>query len=280
MGLRRFLRKVRTMSVFGRTRDDSLCLSDKIPVATCSSQPAGGGSVLLPALVLLISLLCGGHLVAQESLSSSDSAKASQPAPDRNQFWTSPSRINLGLQVAYAIENDDPFRKSHINLLYAQPQLGIVVADFHVRRVPLSRFEIINEGVLGSSTHPGGSLTGYVLLFRLDGKPWGRTIPFLDLGAGVLNTTLNLRAPELSGSTQFNPQAGLGIQYFFRPQWAFVLEYRYLHMSNNNIQAPNLGFNANMLSLGFRCLLRPRSAGSQETHHSHVVRRLMGSARS
>ena len=268
------------MSVFERMRDDSLWLGDKIPVAACPSQPTRCGSVRLAALISLISLLCVGRLVAQESAPPPDTAQALKPEPNGNQFWTTPSRINLGLQVAYAIENDDPFRKSHINLLYAQPQLGIVVADFHVRRVPLSRFEIINEGVLGSSTHPGGRLTGYVLLFRLDGKPWGRTIPFLDMGAGVLNTTLNLRAPELSGSTQFNPQAGLGIQYFFRPQWAFVLEYRYLHMSNNNIQAPNLGFNANMLSLGFRWLLRPRSAGSQETHHSHLVRRLMASARS
>jgi len=268
------------MCVFGRTRDGSLCLGGKIPVAARPTQPARGWTVLLAALISLIGLLCGVPLVAQEPAPPSDTAQALQPAPNRNQFWTTRSRVNLGLQVAYAIENDDPFRKSHINLLYAQPQLGIVVADFHVRRVPLSRFEIINEGVLGGSTHRGGGLTGYVLLFRLDGKPRGRTVPFLDMGAGILNTTLNLRAPELSGSTQFNPQAGIGIQYFFRPQWAFVLEYRYLHMSNNNIQAPNLGFNANMLSLGFRWLPRPRPAGSQETHHCHLVRRLMGSARS
>ena len=267
------------MSVFGSTRDGSLYCGDNRRAAACASQCARGGNGLLAALVSLISLLCCGRLQAQESVPPPDAAaKALQPLPDRDQFWTTRRRFNLGLQVAYAIENTDPFRSSHINLLYAQPQLGIAVADFHVRRVPLSRFEIINEGVLGNSTHPGGRLTGYVLLFRLDGKPWGRTIPFLDMGAGVLNTTLNLRAPELSGSTQFNPQAGLGIQYFFRPPWAFVLEYRYLHMSNNNIQAPNLGFNANMLSLGFRWLLGPRSAGSQDhPHHSHnLVHRLTG----
>ena len=268
------------MFVFGWIRDHSLSMGDKRP-ATCASQPARGGSALLAGLVLLFGLLRCERLPAQESAPTEDAAAQTlQPSPDSNQFWTARSRFNFGLQVAYAIENNDAFRNSHINLLYAQPQLGVVVTDFRARRLPLSRFEIINEGVLGNSIHPGGRLTGYVLLFRLDGKPWGRTIPFFDLGAGVLNTTLNLRAPELSGSTQFNPQAGLGIQYFFRPQWAFVLEYRYLHMSNNNIQAPNLGFNANMLSLGFRWLLRPRSAGSQETHHSHLVRRLMASARS
>lgn len=269
---------MRSMSVFGRIRPVWLCMGDKRPVAACASRPARCGTALLAALVSLISLLCGGRLLAQESAPAPDAAKALQPAPDRNQFWATRSRINFGLQVAYAIENNDPFRHSHINLLYAQPQLGIAVADFHARRVPLSRFEIINEGVLGNSIHPGGRLTGYVLLFRLDGKPWGRTIPFFDMGAGVLNTTLNLRAPELSGSTQFNPQAGIGIQYFFRPQRAFVLEYRFLHMSNNNIQAPNLGFNANMLSVGFRWLLRPRAAASQDPHHSLLLRRLLGAA--
>jgi opacity protein-like surface antigen len=262
------------MSVFGRTRDHS----PRMGAAACASKPPRPVSALLAALISLISLLCSAILTAQESPPPPDAAtEVLQPSPDRDQFWTNHRRLNVGLQVAYAIENNDPFRHSHINLLYAQPQLGIVVADFHARRLPLSRFEIINEGVLGNSTHPGGRLTGYVLLFRLDGKPRGRTIPFFDFGAGVVNTTLNLRAPELSGSTQFNPQAGVGIQYFFRPRWAFVAEYRFLHMSNNNIQAPNLGFNANMLSLGFRWMLRPRPAGSQGSHHSHnLIHRLTG----
>jgi opacity protein-like surface antigen len=258
------------MSLFGRTRDHSLCIGDKRPAAACAFLPLWGRGALLAALVSLTALLCCGRLQAQESVPPPDATvEAIQPSPDRNQSWTTKSRFNLGLQVAYAIENDDPFRNSHINLLYAQPQLGIAVADFHSHRLPLSRFEIVNEGVLGNSIHPGGRLTGYVLLFRLDGKAWGRIIPFFDMGAGVLNTTLNLRAHELSGSTQFNPQAGIGIQYFFRPRWAFVLEYRFLHMSNNNIQAPNLGLNANMLSLGFRWLLRPPSSRSEGRHHSH-----------
>ncbi|HTG58098.1 MAG TPA: acyloxyacyl hydrolase [Terriglobia bacterium] len=268
------------MSVFGRIRDHSLFKGDKKPAAACTAQPAREGSALLGALFSLIGLFCCGRLPAQESAPPRDAAAQTlQPSPDRNQFWTPRSRFNFGLQVAYAMENNDRFRNSHINLLYAQPQLGIAVTDFHARRLPLSRFEIINEGVLGNSIHPGGRLTGYVLLFRFDGKPWGRTVPFFDMGAGVLNTTLNLKAPELSGSTQFNPQAGLGIQYFFKPHWAFVLEYRYLHMSNNNIQEPNLGFNASMFSLGFRWLPRPRSAASRGPRHSHnLVHRVTGAS--
>jgi hypothetical protein len=204
-----------------------------------------------------MSCLSGGRLLAQESAPSDAAAKVLQPALDHKQFWTTRGHFNFGLQFAYGLELYDSHRMAHINLLYAQPQLGIRVADFHAPRLPLSRFEIVNEGLLGNAIHPGGRMTGYVLLFRLDGHPRGRAVPFLDLGAGVLNTNVNARAPELSGHTQFNPQAGLGIQYFFRPQRAFVLEYRYFHMSNNNTLPPNLGFNGNMLTVGFRWLLRP-----------------------
>jgi lipid A 3-O-deacylase len=163
---------------------------------------------------------------------------------------------NYGLQVAYAVENNIPRNISHINLLYAQPQLGFIVRDFHAS--PVRRFEILSEGVLGAAVHPGGRLIGYEILFRLDGKARGRWVPFFDAGAGVLNTTINDHAPELSGHTQFNPQGGLGVQYFLRPQRALVFEYRYLHMSNNGIQEPNHGFNASMITIGFRWLRRPR----------------------
>jgi hypothetical protein len=222
------------------------------------------------SLFLLIGVLGRGRLPAQESAPppSDAPAKALQPAPDRGRFWTTRRHFNFGLQVAYGLESDDAHRMAHINLLYAQPQLGIKVADFHAPRLPLSRLEMVNEGLLGNAIHPGGRMTGYVLLFRLDGHPRRGIVPFFDLGAGVLNTKVNRRAPELSGHTQFNPQAGMGIQYFFRPQRALVFEYRYFHISNNNIQPPNLGFNGSMLTVGFRWLLRPGPRTPQQPRHS------------
>lgn len=246
----------------------------------CGSATSRSLFALFPVtclLFLLIGTLGCGRLPAQDSAPSpcDTAATALQPTTERKELWTTHSHFNFGLQVAYALEVDDPFRTAHINLLFAQPQLGMIVADFHAPRFPVSRLEIVNEGLLGNAIHPGGRMTGYVLLIRLDGHPRGRTVPFVDLGAGILNTNVNSRAPELSGHTQFNPQAGLGIQYFFRPQRAFVLEYRYFHISNSNIQLPNLGFNGNMLALGFRWLLRPGPALAQRPRHSrHPARRL------
>jgi len=223
-----------------------------------AAGPAGRWS--LAAICLLTSLGASRDaLHAQETGAAEQSAPAnlvspSAPAP----FWADRGHWSFGFQVGYAVENAIPRNISHINLLIAQPQLGLTVSDF--QRGPVRRFEILNEGILGNSVHPGGHLLGHSLLFRFDGKPYRRTVPFLDVGAGILHTTLHTRAPELSGHLQFLPQAGLGIQYFFRPQRAVVFEYRYVHMSNAGIEQPNEGYNASMLTIGFRWLRRPRPA--------------------
>ncbi len=180
---------------------------------------------------------------------------ASERAPS---FWTNRGRFTFGMQVGYSVEDAIPRNISHINLMIFQPAIGFIAWDSPRSRLPLSRFEIVQEGILGNAVHPGGRITGTTLLFRLDAKPHRRVVPFFDFGAGALNTTLDNRVPELTGHTQFTPQGGPGIQYFFRSQRAFIVQYRYMHMSNADIQLPNHGFNANMITLGFRWLLRPR----------------------
>jgi hypothetical protein len=158
----------------------------------------------------------------------------------------------FGLQAAYGLENDIPRNISHINMLYAQPQIGIIAWDSPESRLPMARFEILAEGILGGSLHPGGRLLGNTLLFRFDGKPFHRTVPFVDLGSGPLNTTLNERASELGGHVQFLSQGGVGIQRPIAPRLQYVIEYRYFHMSNAGLKKPNHGFNGNMLTVGMR----------------------------
>lgn len=186
---------------------------------------------------------------------------------DPADFWSNRGRWTFGTQLSFALENDIPHNISHIAILMVQPSVGLTLLNFHEPGFPASRFSVVSEGILGGAVHPGGHLIGQALLFRLDGKPVRHVVPFFNVGAGVLHTSLNDRAPELSGSTQFNPQGGLGIQYFFRPQRAFVLEYRYMHMSNNGMQEPNHGFNSSMITIGFRWLRRPRPLGSEVTEH-------------
>jgi hypothetical protein len=179
--------------------------------------------------------------------------------------WANRGHWIFGAQIGFALENAIPRNISHIGLLIVQPQIGFIVRDAPASRFPVRRFEIVNEGIFGNAIHPGGHLAGYALLLRFDGKNFGRTVPFFDMGSGMQHTTLSTRAPELSGRLQFSPQGGLGVQYFFNPQRALVLEYRYMHMSNAGITPPNHGFNASMLTVGFRWLRRPRRAAWQTT---------------
>jgi hypothetical protein len=179
-------------------------------------------------------------------------------------FWATRGHWDFGAQLGFALENNIPHNISHISMLILQPRLGLIVRDFHGPRFPVRRFEVVSEGIFGNSLHPGGHLRGYALLFHLDGKNWGHEVPFLEFGSGLQRTTLATRAPELSGQTQFSPQAGLGIQHFFSPQRALVLEYRYMHMSNASITPPNHGFNASMLTIGFHWLRRPRAAAKKQ----------------
>jgi hypothetical protein len=160
-----------------------------------------------------------------------------------------PSRLVFGFQAAYGMENDIPHNvsNSHINMVYAQPQIGIVAWSSPKSRLPIKRFEVLSEGMIGGSTHPGGRIIGDTLLFRFTGGSHAGFVPFLDLGSGPLNTTINEHASELGGHVQFLSQGGLGIQ-----RSKYVVEWRYFHMSNAGLTKPNHGFNGNMVSVGYR----------------------------
>jgi len=206
---------------------------------------------------ILFAVLFPSHLTAQEPTETSAAKTATpyhsplEPAPR----WENRGHWDFGLQIGYGVENAIPRNISHVNILVAQPHVGLIVHDF--RRGPVRRFEIVNEGLFGNAVHPGGHMLGNSLFFRFDGKPRGNFMPFLNLGAGMMHTTLTTRVPEVSGKLQFMPQAGVGIQHFFSPQHALVIEYRYFHMSNAGITPPNHGFNGSMVSIGFRWLRRP-----------------------
>ncbi len=223
---------------------------------------------------VLIFLLWGGVLppawnLRAQAVAASPASPVSFIASPDSPFWTNRGRWTFGLQVGYGLETAVPRNISHVNLLVAQPQLGLIVRDRPNSHFPVRRFEVLSEGFLGNAVHPGGHMRGQALLFRFDGKPFRRIVPFFDMGAGIQHTLLHTRAPELNGALQFSPQAGPGIQYFFNPQRALIIQVRYMHMSNGGIREPNHGFNASMLTIGFRWLRRPRPDGGPPSRHPH-----------
>jgi Lipid A 3-O-deacylase (PagL) len=194
-----------------------------------------------------------------------------QPSQDAEEpFWTQHGRITFGVQLGFGLENNIPHNISHINIVFAAPQVGIIAWDSPRSRLPLKRFELICQQMLGGSTNPGGSLIGTSLVFRFGFKPIGKVVPYFDAGSGPVHTTIDVNAPEITGHTQFLSQGGVGLQYFFRPQRAVVFEYHYFHMSNAGIVQPNHGFNGSMVTVGFRWLRRSRPMAVGTLHRSRL----------
>jgi len=194
---------------------------------------------------------------------------ARQPAQHAAEpYWTQHGRLTFGVQFGLGLENNIPNNISHINFIFAAPQIGIIAWDSPHSRLPLKRFELISQQMLGGSTHPGGSLIGTSLVMRFGFTPIGRVVPYFDAGSGPVHTTIDENAPEITGHTQFLSQGGVGIQYFVRPQRALVFEYHYFHMSNAGIQQPNHGFNGSMVTVGFRWLRRPHPRTVGTVRHS------------
>ena len=189
----------------------------------------------------------------------STSSEGSQSSkPDTEPYWTSHGRLTLGVQLGVGVENDIPHNISHINFIFAAPEIGFIAWDSPHSKLPLKRFELISQQMLGGSAHPGGSLIGTSLVMRFGFKPIGRVVPYFDAGSGPMYTTIDEHAREITGHTQFLSQGGVGLQYFFRAQRAVVFEYHYFHMSNAGLKQPNHGFNGSMFTVGFRWLRRPR----------------------
>jgi opacity protein-like surface antigen len=97
--------------------------------------------------------------------------------------------------------------------------------------------------------YPNGAyLFGLTPLLRYNIATGSRWMPFVEGGAGVSVTDIG--RPDLGSVFEFNDQAGVGCHYFLKTNLTLTLQYRFMHISNAGIAAPNLGVNSSILSLG------------------------------
>jgi len=117
--------------------------------------------------------------------------------------------------------------------------LGPVVGESHwYRGNPELRLELFGGAQFDPDTRRFVGLTPHIRYNVATGTRW---VPFVDGGAGV--TAVSIGGPDLSGTFEFNLQAGMGILCFLRDTLALSVEARYLHMSSADISKPNLGLN-------------------------------------
>ena len=78
-----------------------------------------------------------------------------------------------------------------------------------------------------------------------------RLRPYVEFAGGPFWTDLGGKIPEESSQFNFVLTAGMGLSYFFTPQAAFNVGYRFHHISNAGTHYPNLGLNSSLPFGGF-----------------------------
>ena len=78
-----------------------------------------------------------------------------------------------------------------------------------------------------------------------------RLRPYVEFAGGPFWTDLGGQIPEESSQFNFVLTAGMGLSYFFTPQAAFNVGYRFHHISNAGTHYPNLGLNSSLPFGGF-----------------------------
>jgi hypothetical protein len=110
--------------------------------------------------------------------------------------------------------------------------------------------EFLTEGFLAYSRQDSKDryAVGITPLFSYDFKSFGKAIPFLELGVGVLYTSLN---PKHFGSHfNFTPQGGVGFRYAIARDTFVKLSYRIHHILNAGLSEDNRGIDSHLFSLG------------------------------
>ena len=93
---------------------------------------------------------------------------------------------------------------------------------------------------------PGTYWAGITALIRYNFvPPDSEWIPYIQAGVGVvhINAYKDHSQDAIGQATEFNPQASLGIRYFFKEKWSVNFEGVFLHISNANLADRNAGLN-------------------------------------
>jgi lipid A 3-O-deacylase len=128
---------------------------------------------------------------------------------------------------------------------YARLRTGVIGGQCPLRGNLEGRLELWGGG---QHDPEGAYLVGFTPSLRYNVATGSRWMPFVDAGAGVSLTDIGL--PDLCTTFEFNVQGGGGCSYFLRDDLALTLQYRFLHISNANIDKPNVGVNAHVVYIG------------------------------
>ncbi|MBI4391066.1 MAG: porin family protein [candidate division NC10 bacterium] len=161
----------------------------------------------------------------------------------------------VGLLVGYGFEidsagSDKSDMVKNLEFALVRARWGIFLTDRVGQGFLEGNLEFLVEPAFLLSVEPTRR-TGYELsvLFRYHFATGSRWVPFVTLGAGIIEENFEVSGRPSAGFN-FTPQGGPGVSYLLGGNMAVSLEWRIYHVSNANIDTPNVGLNISFLLLG------------------------------
>ena len=182
--------------------------------------------------------------------------QASEPAPVQspveNHFRSGGIEATAGEGIMFS-----PFvatlNRPTLNYELTEFQLGYMLTPVRGSCFWRGNVEVVGSAFGGPIVEGRGSyVAGATAWLRYNFVPHlKKFVPFVQAGAGLTTTDLDRRVE--GQDFNFNLNLGVGVRYFVSPNWSVNLEYRYQHISNDNLSAHNLGVNAEgpMLSVSY-----------------------------
>jgi len=165
--------------------------------------------------------------------------------------------IEGGVAVGW-LQGEDVLRSTSANrnAVYVLPRIGMVLTDELGSGRLAGNLEVMVEPLYARYYQPFyASAAGGSLMAKYNFLTFGRWMPFIDIGAGMLWTDLAPRIREQSTPFNFILQAGPGVQYFATQQLALTLGARFHHISNAGIGERNIGLNSVLPYVGISYFL-------------------------
>jgi hypothetical protein len=186
----------------------------------------------------------------QPELSATNAVSKPEPSSEVGGIWEKgigegfrpdAQSVTFALGANYGIAAFGSQEQHHLaiaSLTYGH-MLGHVVGEGHwYRGNPELRLEVFTGAQFSPGTEWFVGLTPHLRYNFATGTRW---IPFADAGAGV--TATGIGPPDLSGTFEFNLQAGGGVHWFLKDDLALTLDAHFTHWSCAGLHKPNLGLN-------------------------------------
>ncbi len=158
----------------------------------------------------------------------------------------------LGFDQATTVLGNAP--SADRSAIFVMPRIGMVLTDPWGAGWWKGNVEFLVQPVFARFTRPfAAEAAGGSFIFAYNFLSFGRWVPFVDAGAGMIWTNLAPRISEQSTQFEFTLETGFGVHYFLTERLTWIMGARLHHISNGGLGERNTGINGVLPYVGIAC---------------------------